>query len=119
MDDATREQLKTLDKSLYYMLVIIAAVFLSYYAIILQKKQLLCAPQDEAYCFPDSLQFRRGSSVLVVAALIFFFSLSLQAQNTPSLTCKQEKSRNINFISSILVLAAAVLRFSDVVVLQE
>lgn len=113
LPEETRKQLAIIDKSQWYILVIIGAILLSYYTVSIQRKQLICSATDPELCkcLPKTLPFQALSSIMVITALLFYFKLSgnsmCQARNDPKQFCRSK----INHNADILVIVAALLRF--------
>ena len=111
------EQLETVNQSIFYLMLIILSVFLSFWSVLLQREQLkgVLAGNSQQAAVPDVFPIKFNASVLTVAALGFFFSLALQ-------TCRDaaqgndpaaQKSAGMNVWASLLVLTAALIRFCD------
>lgn len=113
------EQLAIIDQSQQYIILIIAALILSYYATSVQRNQLVCAAAG-CKCGGNVLPVRVTSSVLIIAALLFFYQLS------QSTLCKCRCGGNadgccsptLNHMANILVLAAALMRLWDLLAVQ-
>lgn len=111
------EQLAIIDQSQQYIILIIAALILSYYAAGVQRDQLVCAAAG-CKCGSNVLPVRITSSVLVIAALLFFYQLSQSTLHK----CRCNRSVDgccsptINHMANILVLAAALIRLWDLLV---
>lgn len=110
-------QLETVDRSLFFLTLIVLSVLLSFWSVKLQRQGLAdalagCpAGPEEREIFP--IKLIAGS--LVTASLGFFFHLAIQ-----SLQAAEEgadpaarRSARINFWASLFVLAAALLRLED------
>lgn len=113
LPDEVQSQLAVIDQSQWYILIILAAIVLSYYSVNLQKKQLICSATDPeiSKCLPSTLPIQAVSSIMVIVALIFFFHLSGETLcNTPCNT-KERCRSGLNHLSSTLVLVAALVRF--------
>jgi len=110
------DQLRTVDQAIFYLLLIILSVLLSFWSVLIQREQLdetLAGRPQNAAGTPDTFPIRLVASGLTVGALGFFFYLALQtcrsaAQgNDPS----AQRSAEMNVWASFLVLAAALIRF--------
>ena len=112
------EQLRTVDQSLFYLMLIILSVLLSFWSALIQRDRLEQAlsgdPQKAAA--PDIFPIKLIASVLTVCALGYFFSLALQ-------TCRDaaqgddpaaQKSAGMNVWASLFVLSAALIRLYDI-----
>ena len=110
-----------LDASSHFLLLIIASVLLSFQTLRLQRRQacrLLSGEEaDTASLFP----LRLLSSALIIGALGFFLSLSLDALKQTEATGSpgQRRSAMENAVASVLVLAAALLRLDDLLATAE
>lgn len=111
-------QLGIVDDSLGFLLILIAAVLLSFCGTALQRKGLCLTIRGEtaaAETLPDVYPIRRTAGAMVVGALGFFLCLALntweQARaGTDPVACRSART---NLWASLFVLAAAVLRFQD------
>ena len=112
------QQLSTVDKSLRFLVLIILSVLLSFYSVLIQRRGLVCTIEGDtqaAGALPKVFPIKITAGALVIAALGFFLCLALQ-------TCKAaaqggdpvaQKSASTNVLASLLVFAAALLRFDD------
>lgn len=100
----TEEECRELDilrTSKFFTGLILFAVSLSYVDLELQEKELICGEVSTLTPF-----LRMGASMLVVAALSWFFCLS------ENLLKEEETEENRkNFTASLFTLAAALLRY--------
>lgn len=109
-DHALRKALDTLDTSAFFLLCIMASLCLSYRALALQRQRLLAPDREGADPFPLQL----GASALILGALGYFFSLTLNQLGSAGRADRGEcASAWVNALSSALVLAAALLRLGD------
>ena len=111
-----QEALKTLDWSLVFLLLLVAAIVISITATSAQReglfRSLFCASSEET---PDVFPLRCKASALSVGALGFFAVLarrSLQQAQAQG-DCAQKRSAQANALASALVLAAALIRLDD------
>lgn len=117
-----KEQLGIVNQSLFYLMLIILSVLLSFWSVLIQREQLEDAlegnPQRSAAW--DIFPIRISASVLVVGALSFFFCLALQ-------TCRDasrgkdpaaQKSAGMNVWASLFVLTAALIRLYDLICME-
>lgn len=108
-----------LDRSIHWLVVIIASVLFSLLAVLRQRDALCLSLTGQAEAAAEVgavLSLRRLAAVLVSAALTFFFLLSLQAEDD-ALEGGQAgavRSAGLNRWAALFVLAAAVLRLVDV-----
>lgn len=114
-----REQLCLLDRSLNWLLVIIAGVLLSFWATARQRDALCLTLAGEDSCaeqLGNVLPIRRLVAILVMLALTFFFLLSLcvEAQAECQGDSAAVRSARLNRWAALFVLAAAVIRFIDI-----
>ncbi|WP_312645714.1 hypothetical protein [Hydrogenoanaerobacterium sp.] len=111
-----QQQLCVIDQSQFYIIVIIAAVFLSLHATSIQRQQLICSvtQEDCCKCLPDVFPIRFLSSVMILIALVFFFQLSGENLCKPQPNCVARCSGKMNHVASLLVLLAAAIRFFDI-----
>jgi len=112
-----RAQLGTVDRSLFFLLLIIISVLISFWTVRLQRQDLADAlanrPEGEREIYP----LRVTAAVLVTAALGFFFHLAIQGLDTAERGADpaERRSARINLWASLFVLAAALLRLEDLV----
>lgn len=107
------QQLDILETSQGFILLIIGAILLSYYATTVQRKQLLCAagcPVPDCRCLPDTFWMSVASAFAVLAATGYFYILSEQQLCAPHETCVQCRSAEFSRLASLLVLIAALIR---------
>lgn len=118
-----KEQLKTVNQSLFYLVLIILSVLLSFRSVLLQREQLegALAGKPSQAAAQDAFPIRLTASGLVISALGFFFCLSLR-------TCREaacgndpaaQKSAGMNVWASLFVLAAALIRLCDLISAEE
>lgn len=111
-------QLGIADDSLGFLLILIASVLLSFWATVIQRKGLCLTIQGDAggaEALPDVYPLRRKAGAMVIGSLGFFLCLALNAweQARREQDCVARQSAFTNLWASILVLAAAVIRFRD------
>lgn len=112
-------QLRLLDESLWYILLIIAGVLISYCLTAQQRQALLCAALGQPVSPEDTRPLRLLSSLLILSAVLFFFLLSEKAAQTPADSAQKNASNQANYIASGLALAAGLVRLWDLLYLQE
>ena len=106
-----RDTLSTVAVSVVLLLF---ALLLSLQAVRLQRDSL-DARSGEAASAPEITGLRRAAGALVLPPLAFFFRLALETwRSAPD----PEGSARINAWASLLVLAAALLRYYDLTVIQ-
>lgn len=116
-----KQQLGTVNQSLFYLTLIILSVFLSFRSVLIQREQLEETSHGQPAGCRDIYPIRLTASGLVVSALGFFFCLALQ-------TCRDaaqgndpaaQKSAGMNVWASLFVLAAALIRLYDLNFMEE
>lgn len=105
-DKTLREQIKTADRSLFFLSILLGSVCLSWLALDRQR-QGLCHDGKA----PDVTGLRLVSSALVVISLGYFFCLGVKG--------REESGGQVNFWASLLVLLAALLRLGELLGEQE
>lgn len=115
--DILKEQLRTVDQSLFFLMLIILSVLLSFWSVRIQREQLekeLTGDWQEA-AVPDIFSIRLTASALTVGSLVYFFSLSLRTLQdaVPGNDPAAQKSAGMNVWASLFVLAAALIRLYD------
>lgn len=78
-----REQLRTVDESLLFLLLIVLSVLLSYWGVRIQREGLCRTLQGDAEgaaALPRVFPIRLSASALVVGALGFFLCLALKTE---------------------------------------
>ena len=75
-----KEQLGTVNQSLFYLMLIILSVLLSFWSVLIQREQLeeTLAGNTQKVVASDIFPIKLIASVLTVSALGFFFSLPLK-----------------------------------------
>ena len=103
-----REQLRTVDESLLFLLLIVLSVLLSYWGVRIQREGLCRTLQG---VFP----IRLSASALVVGALGFFLCLALKTERETARggTPAARRSACTNLWASLFVFLAALLRLDD------
>ena len=97
---ALQEQIKTANRSLFFLSVLLGSICLSWLALDRQRRGLCRGGKA-----PDVTGLRQVSSVLVVLALGYFFCLGVKGRG--------EQGGAVNFWASLLVLLAALLRLGE------
>lgn len=113
-------QLRETDGALMFLALMVFSLFLSWKATALQRQALCRCLAGEAGEFPDVFPLRLPASAIVVGALTYFFGLSLETWRSARGTGgRAECSAELNLWAALLMLAAALLRLSDLVCVQE
>ena len=106
-----KEQLRTVNQSLYYLMLIILSVLLSFWSVLIQRNQLeeTLAGNPQKAVAPDVFSIKLIASVLTVSALGFFFALAIR-------TCRDtaQRTAEMNVWASLFVLSAALIRLYDI-----
>lgn len=112
LPDEVCSQLKIMDQSKFYSILIIAGIIISLHNIDLQKKELICTALGETDCKCEEVYpLRIISSIIIITALVFFYDISSQAvENTDGTDC----SANINLSAASLTLLAGFARFAQI-----
>ena len=104
--------------SLGFLLILIAAILLSFYAASLERRRLclaLAGEEARAAALPDVLPLRWRGSAMVVEALGFFLCLALKncRQAAAGTDAAARRSAEANLWAAVLVLSAALVRLED------
>lgn len=117
MDDQEilEEQLDTLDDTVFFLVVIIASVLLSLWATLRQRQAVgltLRGEEEAAQQVGAVIPIRFTASALVLGALGYFLHLAVRVWEDAR--CGADPaSAKANLWASILVLAAAIVRWRD------
>ena len=106
-----REQLRTVDESLLFLLLIVLSVLLSYWGVRIQREGLCRTLQGDAEgaaALPRVFPIRLSASALVVGALGFFLCLALKTVRETA-----RRAACTNLWASLFVFLAALLRLDD------
>ena len=111
-------QLDTVNESLLFLLLIIFSVLLSLWSVLIQRGQLvdtICGDTEAAAAAPPVFPIKCASGAIVIGALGFFLSLAMTTLESAAQgdDCVAKRSAQSNVWASILVLAAALIRFCD------
>lgn len=119
--DGYAGQLCMINQSLGFLLLIIFSVLLSFYALTLQRKQLIYSQQcpEKLESLPPVFPLRLLAGAVVSGSLCFFLHLALQSAQQPGQTLEQCLSSRRNVAASFLVLAAALIRLFDLAEIQK
>ena len=114
--------LSALDGSIFFIVVIVASVMLSWLSLVKQRKDACEALEcGDTAQDPSIFPLRLGASALIIGALGFFFYMSVQrhkqaCQRTDPV---EKRSSYINAWAAVLVLAAALLRLDDLLFVKQ
>lgn len=121
-----REELEravgTLDQAIFFIVVIIGSVLLSWLALLEQRRQAEDALEGKDLSnAPSVFPLRLGASALVIGALGFFFCLALDRERTAQTGDDpvERRSAGINSLASTLVLGAALVRLDDLLLVER
>lgn len=113
------QQLRTVDTSLAFLVLLILSVCLSWGATAIQRAGLCRTLLGEEES-PNVYQIRLVAAAIVVGALTFFFSLALDTwQENQGGDGTARASAHRNLWAALFVLAAGVLRLCDLVLVQN
>jgi len=108
-------QLSTADQSIWFIILIIAAVVLSLRATALQRGAVCAQLEGEQGDTREVYPLRHTANSLVVGALGFFLCLAIKAwRETDGGDSAAARSAHANLWAAMLVLAAAMIRYEDV-----
>ena len=120
LSEETKAQLTLIEDSKSYVFIILIGIVLSYFALDIQQKQVICAAtEQDCSCLPDVFPIKMTSSSLVMVALLFFFNVTKNNLNTPSANCADKNSKQVNYLASGAVLAASLIRYLDIINLKR
>ena len=113
-DDAFSDALCDVDWSVAFILIILATVFLSLRATLIQREQLVLSVCDPAAAamIPSVFPIRITAGWMVIGALGFFFCLAVKTLSRAE-TEVARISAGRNLAASALVLLAAIIRWAD------
>lgn len=108
-------QLSTVDQSLCFIVLLVAATLLSLRATGIQRDALCDVIQGETPDTSEVYPLRHTANALVVGALGFFLCLTIKSwrERDPG-DCVASRSAHSNLWAALLVFAAALIRFDDV-----
>ena len=113
-------QLEQADTSLVLLGLLLCSSGLSWRGIAQQRQGLCRVLEGESERVPSVFPTRLLASALVVGALTYFFLLSLEGwQESRAGTNRERRSGELNAWAALLVLAAALVRLYDLIVLQR
>lgn len=113
--------LDTLNESIFFLVVIIGSVLLSWLSLLEQRRQVSSALDGaETADAPPVFPLRLGASALVIGALGFFFCLALARQRSAQTGNDpvERRSARSNALASTLVLGAALARLDDLLYVE-
>ena len=114
--------LTALDESIFFIVVVVASVLLSWLSLLKQRKDAREALETgDLTQDPSIFPIRLGSSALIIGALGFFFYMSVRRHKQ---ACErtdpvEKRSSYINAGAAVLVLAAALLRLDDLLFVKK
>ncbi len=108
-------QLSTADQSVWFVVLIVAAVILSLRATMIQREGVCAQLEGERGDTREVYPLRHTANSLVVGALGFFLCLAIKAwREAGQSDCVDARSAHANLWAAMLVLAAAMIRYEDV-----
>ncbi len=113
--------LDALDPSIFFLVVIIGSVLLSWLSLLEQRRQVGAALDGAGTAgSPSVFPLRLGASALVIGALGFFFFLALTRQRSALAGSDpvERRSARTNALASTLVLGAALVRLDDLLYVE-
>ncbi len=118
------DHLADIDGSLFFLLLLLVSLILSFLSVTIQRKTLCSTIQGDtqaASSLPPVYPIKHASSSLAVGGLGFFLYLAIKALRTAQAGDDPValRSAHINLWASILVLCAAILRFDDLNFVEE
>ena len=114
--------IQALDGSIFFIVVIVASVMLSWLSLVKQRRDACEALETgDTAQDPSIFPLRLGASALIIGALGFFFYMSVQRHKQ---ACErtdpvEKRSSYINAAAATLVLAAALLRLDDLLYVKR
>ena len=113
-------QLRTADTSLAFLVLLILSICLSWQGTAIQREGLCRVLLGEEQEVPDVFHIRLVASALVVGCLTFFFGLALDTwEESRCAGQTARRSADLNAWASLFVLAAALLRLCDLVLVRH
>ena len=113
-------QLRTADTSLAFLVLLILSICLSWQGTAIQREGLCRVLLGEEKEVPDVFHIRLVVSALVVGCLTFFFGLALDTwEESRCAGQTARRSADLNAWASLFVLAAALLRLCDLVLVRH
>ena len=113
------EQLSTIDASLFFIGVLVVAIFLSWKGTAIQREGLCAVIQGKQTSVPVVFSIRLTVSALVIGALVFFFCLAQEIlRSAQCQTAAEQCSALRNMWAALLTLAAALIRLCDLLATQ-
>lgn len=111
--ETLERQLDTVNQSVFFLILIIFSVLLSFWSVLIQRGQLADALEGRSVeGAPGVFPIQAGASALIVGSLGFFFCLALQTFQSAAGDGDPaaRKSAGMNLWASLFVLAAALIR---------
>ena len=113
-------QLRTAGTSLAFLVLLILSICLSWQGTAIQREGLCRVLLGEEQEVPDVFHIRLVASALVVGCLTFFFGLALDTwEESRCAGQTARRSADLNAWASLFVLAAALLRLCDLVLVRR
>lgn len=116
MEQGWEDFYRQLDASVFFLLVILAGMFFSFRALLLQKEQLceIQAGEDSAASETENaVRKLRGRSLALITGSLGFFLMLSQRNLEQARTTGDDASANRNVWAALLTLAAALIRLYD------
>lgn len=113
-----QDELNTLDTSILFQLVIIAAVLISFVVSLMQRHRLCATINQSSIPEYPIFRLRSGSSWIVFFALTYFLSLA-QKVYCEADSAVAKRSAFINLGASSLVIIASAIRLYDLYFMQQ
>ena len=113
-----QEELKTVNQSLIFLVLIVFSVLLSLWGVLIQRRQLECTiagNTDAVEALPPVFPIRHAAGSIIVGALGFFLCLALRTwhEATQEDDPAARRSACTNLWASLFVFLAALLRLDD------
>ena len=106
--------LETVNTSIMFLVLLVLGILLSLKSVLLQRESLCTAREGgNTDCLEAPFPFQRASGAIAIGALGYFFTLALRGQSDACRTGSRDSIRlsQVNLWASLVVLAAAILRF--------
>ena len=120
MEDAQEQaqlcqQLATTEESLRFLVLIIFSVLLSFWSVVLQRRQLVDTLEGRQGDQTPILPIKHAAGALIIGSLGFFFALALEAWQSAQQgqDAAAQSSAVRNLWASLFVLVAALIRMYD------
>lgn len=111
VSEEQKQQLRITEESKLHIMFILISLFITYFAVSIDEKRLLCIMcNEDCSCLPDTCPLRKVSSVITLWVLIFFYTLSANTVSSPTSNCKTRYLNDLNHIAALLTLIAGIIR---------